>query len=332
MPKFHPTELLFSPTTACNLSCLHCNIKKRRNVLSVPVAVKFLRSCAGFGIRRVGFTGGEPFLALPFLTAIIRESVTLGLKFDRITTNGSFFKNKHEAASALKKILDAGYDGDLLVSVDAFHAGQDLKNVAFLIRSAVALSGRADIVSLAVVRGALDKKTDKRLDRLAHLLGARAVNTGSRRGYIKGKGLFIRIVPIMFSSAGLTRRFKDPWDGAWFKEDYCKGPGNVFFVLPDGKVKPCCGYANDSELLTIGNIGRDMPQKLVSNLRSNGFTRAVFEKGLQYIRKRMENAGLVCPGKTSDHCFFCAYTANLISNSRPIPRKRPADACRRGIL
>ena len=31
-----------------------------------------------------------------------------------------------------------------------------------------------------------------------------------------------------------------PWDGAWFAEDYCEGPGQALIVNPRGEVKPCC--------------------------------------------------------------------------------------------
>ena len=46
----------------------------------------------------------------------------------------------------------------------------------------------------------------------------------------------------------------DPWDGDWFAEDYCEGPGQALIVNPRGEVKPCCGFASDLDQLTIGNI------------------------------------------------------------------------------
>ena len=47
------------------------------------------------------------------------------------------------------------------------------------------------------------------------------------------------------------------WDGAWFEEDYCEGPGQALIVNPKGEVKPCCGFASDLDQLTIGNIHSD---------------------------------------------------------------------------
>ena len=42
----------------------------------------------------------------------------------------------------------------------------------------------------------------------------------------------------------------DPWDGTWFEEDYCEGPGQALIVNPRGEVKPCCGFASDLDQLT----------------------------------------------------------------------------------
>ncbi|MDD5135938.1 MAG: metallo cofactor biosynthesis protein, conjectural, partial [Candidatus Omnitrophica bacterium] len=64
---FHPEEILFSPTTVCNLTCPHCDLRRSKEVLSLPDAKRFLIGCKKKGIDRLGFTGGEPFLAREFL-------------------------------------------------------------------------------------------------------------------------------------------------------------------------------------------------------------------------------------------------------------------------
>ena len=40
----------------------------------------------------------------------------------------------------------------------------------------------------------------------------------------------------------------------WFKDDYCEGPGNIFYVHSDGNIAPCCGFANENPQLFIGKI------------------------------------------------------------------------------
>ena len=308
---FRPDEVFFSPTTQCNLRCTHCDIKKHPAVLSIKTSVRFLDACASAGVKRVGFTGGEPFLALHFLWAITKEAVGRQMSFSRIMTNGACFRNKGSIVSALKKLFCAGYDGDICVSVDAFH-DQDLRKVASFIRTAADIWKRPDLVSIAAVKGALENNTRRRLARLAHLLKARFINSSYQHASIKNKGLFIRISYIDLSPVGKAGRLKNPWDGRWFKDDFCKGPGNVFFILPDGKVKPCCGYANDTDLLTIGFVKRDTPQKLIQNAQKNRFVSTIFGSGLHPVRKALERSGIHFPGKTTNHCFFCHYLTSYV--------------------
>ncbi|MBN1526636.1 MAG: radical SAM/SPASM domain-containing protein [Candidatus Omnitrophica bacterium] len=304
--RFYPEEVLFCPTAACNLRCAHCVTPKSPALLSARPAVRFLRGCRKLGIERVGFTGGEPFLALGLVCRITREAVRAGMVFDRIMTNASWFKDTGELRSSLRRLFEAGYDGSICVSVDAFHR-QDLKKAVLFIKEAASLWNRRDMVSVASVTGAEDARTKQKLKKLARMLKARltAYNTGHCR--IKSNGLFVRVNRIDLSPVGKARRLKDPWGGRWFREDFCRGPGNVFFVMPDGSVKPCCGYATERPELTIGNIKRDTARGLMKNVRANRFVLTVFGSGLSALRKRLEARGTRFPGKTTSHCYFCHY-------------------------
>jgi hypothetical protein len=129
---------------------------------------------------------------------------------------------------------------------------------------------------------------------------------------IKNENLFIKVLYIDLSPVGKAAGLKEAWDGRWFRDDLCKGPGNVFFVLPDGKVKPCCGYAADCDMLTIGSITKDSPAQLIRNAQKNSFVASVFSSGLNPIRRRLEEAGIKFPGKTANHCFFCRYLLDSV--------------------
>ena len=311
---FRPDEVLFSPTTQCNLRCAHCDIKKRPTALSVKTAIRFLDTCANAGVKRIGFTGGEPFLALDFLCAITKEAVCRRISFSRIMTNGAWFNTKKKLGSALKRLFCAGYDGDFCLSVDAFHR-QDLRKVASFIRTAADIWKRPDIVSIAAVKGVLENRTRGRLIKLSLLLNAHLTSLAHRHASIKSGAFFVKIFNIGLSPVGKAARLKDPWDGRWFRDDFCRGPGNVFFVLPDGTVKPCCGYANDASILTIGSIKHDTPQKLLRNAEKNRFVSEIFRSGLHPIRKALERSGIRFPGKTTNHCFFCYYLTYYVPRS-----------------
>jgi len=306
---FKPEEVLFSPTTDCNLSCEHCNVQPSRPRLSSRTAIRFLDGCRAAGVRRVGFTGGEPFLAPDFLCEVTKAAVDKEFLFDRVMTNGVWWRRTKELVEALTRLRDAGYDGSICVSVDAFHK-QEIRRVARFIRAAIELWRRPEVVTLARVFGAYDRRTMKMLGELARTLKARLGRSMAGGYYIKSGELFIKIYSLELVPVGKAAGLKNPWNGKWFKDDYCRGPGNCFLVMPDGDVKPCCGYASDSAALTIGNIRRDSANAILRKLRKNRFASTVFDSGLGAVRKRLEKSGVRFPGKTTDRCSFCYHILN----------------------
>ena len=252
--------------------------------------------CKLAGIKRVSFTGGEPFLRPEFLNRISVLAVREEMLFGRIMTNGVWYKDVWDLKNVLTRLHKAGYDGDICVSVDAFHT-QNIRKVAAFIKAAVSIWRRPDIVSIAWVGGVRDKETKVKLNKLLFSV----------------KPLPIKTVRIPLSPVNETMsKLKSSWGDRWFKEDYCKGPGNALFVMPDGDVKPCCGYATDHAVLTIGNINRDSAVELINKARRNDFVRSVFTIGLSGIRKRLMKLGVRFPGKTENHCFFCNYILTKI--------------------
>jgi hypothetical protein len=100
----------------------------------------------------------------------------------------------------------------------------------------------------------------------------------------------------------------NPWDGAWFEEDYCEGPGQALIVNPRGEVKPCCGFASDLDQLTIGNIHTDSVAAIIRRARAHPYVGKLFREGLTAIRDEiLDNDPNALPGATSNHCFFCWY-------------------------
>ena len=266
---FSPKEVLFASTTDCNLNCAHCSVERGGARLPIPAALKFLRSCRKAGVERVGFTGGEPFLDTPFLFALTESAVANGLLFGLVTTNARWFKNAPQLRRTLTELRDRGYDGSFGVSVDAFH-GKSPAKPALFIETALELWNRPDVARVISVRGARDKETEAILDALAVALKAKLVRVGGHR-VIRNDSLFVPITAIDLSPVGKAEPLLDPWGKRWFEEDLCQGPGHVFYVLPNGDVKPCCGYATDSERLTIGNIHKHTAAAMLKSASRNPF-------------------------------------------------------------
>ena len=246
-----------------------------------------------------------------FLYRIVRRGIALDFFFGRLMTNGVWFRNKNHLNSVLLKLYDCGYDGSICTSVDAFHKS-NLNKIVLFIKTALKIWGRGDLISIASVRGAADAETLKVLRGLALKLSAKLKVFSSRVMSIKSDYIFIPISFIDISPVGRASNIKNPWDGKWFKEDFCAGPGNVFMVMPDGLVKPCCGYAGHNELLTVGDIKCDNAASILKNIKSNYFTRAIFTRGLTGIRKSMEKKRITFISKTTNHCFFCNYLLERI--------------------
>ena len=309
--KFKPEEILFSHIDDCNLSCAHCNVKKTGQLLSKRAAVKFLKNCKKNSVTRVGFTGGEPFMEPDFLCAVIKQAVKEGMLFDKIITNGVWFGNKRHLKKVLTKLQKAGYDGSICVSVDVLHR-QSLKKLALFIKLATAMWRRSDFISIAYTKCFKDHFTALKLRKLAKTLNAKLHKTNGCFLYMKNEELFIRFIGVRLSPVGRARGLKNEWGNEWFKEDHCRGPGNVFFVLPSGDVKPCCGYAHELKEFTIGNINRDSVETLMNNLKRNRFISTVFTSGLSAIRKRLQKKRIIFPGKAGEHCYFCHYVLTSI--------------------
>jgi len=315
---FKPEEIIFAPTSKCNLACAHCRVKRVRDELSPEEAITFLKACRGRGIERVGFSGGEPFLRPDFLDAVSAAAVKEGLLFDRLMTNGVWDKNKVQLQTTLASLRKAGFDGTFGVSIDTYHA-QDVRRLAGFFETVFSVWKRRDCCEIISVSSPDETQTRKKLKTLAGLLGGRmllrdkepfsivdaALPRREKKSFDDGSALRINIVRVPYSASAE----EEAWDAeAWFEDDYCRGPGNVFYVHPDGSVSVCCGFANENPALKIGTIS-DGYAKLMRRAAATPLVKACFETGPAAFRARLEARGRRFPGKSADPCFFCDFCA-----------------------
>ena len=173
--------------------------------------------------------------------------------------------------------------------------------MALFIKTAASIWNRPEMITIAAVKGAKDKATHAKLEKLSRLLGCRLKYSNSVR-VIRSNDLFIPITYIDLSAAGKAAKLKNPWGNQWFKDDFCKGPGNIFFVAPDGAVYPCCGYANENGFIYRHN---QRYTKTALPCFTNRFVVMVFG------HRDPKNSKASPSFKTKDHCFFCSYLALL---------------------
>jgi pyruvate-formate lyase-activating enzyme len=305
---FRPDYLSFAGTYQCNLTCTHCCVPiEWTDRLDLTAALRFLEEAHAFGIRNLGFTGGEPFLYPEFLAAVSRRAAQLGWRFDKIVTNGVWHRNQDHLMDVLAELAAAGYGGKVGLSVDKFH-GVHTGKLAEFCRAARRVFGRDNVLSVSYASRRPDVGLEP-VQALARQLGA-VVEWSDvlRRFLVVSDELTMTLNWNHLAPVERAERLEGGWDGTWFEEDYCEGPGQALIVNPRGDVKPCCGFASDLDQLTIGNIYRDSVAAVVRRGQRHPYVGKVFRQGLSAIREEiLARDPQALPAETSNHCFFCWY-------------------------
>ena len=294
--EFNPTEIIFACTTLCNLRCAHCFVERIPEKLDAEDAKKLILSCRenpNSKIEKIGFSGGEPFLAPEFLREVISFSRKNDFMFDQIMTNGVWWNNEDGLSAELKKIYDAGYDGKIGISYDNFH-GQNYEKVRHFCSTVNEIFGEENINIQTVADPLLNDEKTKKLEEELNALS-------------EDFAADIFILPQTFKCND-----EHGWQSKkWFKEDFCQGPGQILFVHPTGDIAPCCGFANENRSLFIGKI-TDSFEKIMQNARKSPMIKNCYEKGLLKCAKEIAKTGKKMPenGRTDDICTFCDWLCN----------------------
>lgn len=304
---FNPKEIIFCPTDSCNLKCPHCFVKRTKNQLNIQDAKTFLHSAAPF-IEKVGFSGGEPFLFPEFLTELSKETVKCDLLFDQIMTNGIWWETHEKLNATLQSLFDAGYDGKIGLSFDAFHA-QNPAAIEIFINEVQKIFGTNSIIIQSV------KYEGRSLSPGRHFVASAPLSAGevspatpplnfSPKDFKKKHPE----IPFYYLPQTFLSSDKRAWKNLfWFKEDFCEGPGQILFVHAFGDIAPCCGFANENKEMFIGKI-TDNFETIIKNASENKMTKLCYEKGLSSLRKKIQKTNKkLLPGITADICTFCDF-------------------------
>ncbi|MBP3741670.1 MAG: hypothetical protein J6J00_01665 [Treponema sp.] len=345
---FHPTEIIFSTTTACNLHCQHCFINRTPRRLEIEDAVRLIENCVANGgkpgagdkngtplpvIDRIGFSGGEPFLYMDFLIEVTKAAISHDLMFDQIMTNGDWWHDEDELTDTLQKLYDAGYDGKIGLSWDSYH-GQTAVRMETFISTVLEIFGED---SINIQRVEEDNKGGESLPLARTSLLATPSPRGMQQSCLSPKTPenSPRVFACKNSIASECERTTPPTDipvyhlprtypsddsrawqaRRWFKEDYCQGPGNILYVHADGNIAPCCGFANENPALFIGTI-HDNFETIMQKAAANPLIKICYEKGLSHYRRHglkkcLRSQGKKLPGTTGENCTLCDFICKL---------------------
>lgn len=313
-PGFNPEEIIFCPTSLCNLKCPHCFVEQKNCRLNIDDSITLLEDCAkNIDLLKVGFSGGEPFLNLDFTAEICRKAINLGLVFDRIMTNGVWWNTAEDLKNKLSAIYDAGFDGKIGLSFDKFH-GQNVEKIAGFINGCHEIFNDRSCVEILSVVDSADPKKDTEdfllsINELKEKLGFS--KTTSRLDKKNGIGSLIlqddegaELTVYRFAQSFIPDENIQLKDKKWFAEDYCQYTGNVFYVHSDGNIAPCCGFANEKKELFIGTV-KDTFDTLMKNASKNKMVCLCYTEGLLQKAKEMQKAKLLPKGKCNDMCSLC---------------------------
>lgn len=309
---FNPTQVIFAPSAQCNLFCEHCFVDRSRGLgstkMQISEALAFLENCAQKGITKVGFSGGEPFLETDFISEIIQKTISLDLAFDRLMTNGIWWNTLSECKKKLNQIYTAGFDGTLSLSFDSWH-GQDPKKIATFLTLAFDIFSDSVHYELTTVSNKEGLFSHSLLHELAENLDMQVkIKNNKPIGLYRKKTEIKKISYLPISCIQYSENpTKNNWHAKkWFKNDFCEGPGHIFYVHPDARVAVCCGFANEKDQLIVGSI-TDKVDDLIQKACLTEHIHHCYVTGLATYRKILAKKGIQFPGRTDDPCYFCAW-------------------------
>ena len=241
-----------------------------------------------------------------FLCELIKTAVDCDFMFDRIMTNGDWWKSEEDLRGSLQKIYDAGYDGKIGLSYDKYH-GQSEERIATFIQKVWEIFGN-DALEIQSVEGKSGSGTafTEKLKSLASLLKLDYEEKLSKSGLgvaslSDGEHFLPAYIQTESYQAGDERAWRDK---VWFKDEHCPEMGQILFVHATGDIAPCCGFANENEALFIGKI-TDSFDRVLQKASANKMIKICYEEGLSKQIKALREQGKLPEGKTSDVCTFC---------------------------
>lgn len=232
-------------------------------------------------------------------------------------TNGVWWKTEEDLTETLQKIYDAGFDGKIGLSWDVFH-NQSFDQIYTFITKVHAIFGtdRLDIQSVIKENDNFENKLIELSEKLNCQLTKNIDKKNGRGEYLLENDEIY--MPVFREAQTYTADNPIAWKSRkWFTEDYCQGPGNILFVHPNGKIAPCCGFANEEEKLIIGDISQNL-KAVLQQADNNSLVKLCYEKGLSTLQKSKQVKSLLkskglC--KTSEQCTFCQFIAKNLSET-----------------
>ncbi len=259
-------ELWIYVTNRCNLACKHCLVRGGENVkeeLSIGELKGIIEEALLLGLKRVFFTGGEPFLRSDIFELI--ELVTRKLNLELvILTNGTLLN-----LETIEKL--AGYPKlAVQVSIEGPEAGinDEIRGKKSYRKALRALDLLVELEIRTIVTSTATKDNISRIPALSDLLYEKGVRTHHilwlhNRGRARQNRVSVDSSDIYLLMEQLNRKeikidnwegFRDRiYGGRGTKIDGCHGGITSLCIDSDGGVYPCPSVAGEVDFL-MGDV------------------------------------------------------------------------------
>jgi cyclic pyranopterin phosphate synthase len=214
-------DLRVSVTDRCNFRCRYCMPREvfgegyeflpRRAILRFGEIQRVVRIVAGFGVRKVRITGGEPLLRRDLSQLITMLTQIKGVEL-ALTTNGALLPEQAQA------LADAGLKR-VTVSLDSL----DDKTFRAMNDADFPVADVLDGIEAAAVAGLTPIKINAMVQR-----GVNEDSAVELARYFKGSGHIVRFIEFM--DVGMTNN--------WRPEDVCVGADIVERITAEFPAEP----------------------------------------------------------------------------------------------
>jgi hypothetical protein len=253
---FPVNRVNFRFTYHCNVACRHCynssgpHAKAQRIELEAMLGI--IAQMAEAGIDALNLTGGEPFLYVDDLVALIAAGRAAGLHEISIYSNGFWGSTPDKARQMLQRLAAAGFmrgaRDHLKLSTGIYHQEFiDLERLMAIGRRFFDMFGRRLLVDCELPPGTREPPLKIRQVLDAH---DRYTTVVYRQVLPLGRG---QALP-----GSALHRIDAP----------CRRIDQLTFD-PDGSVRPCCGLNNENLGVKIGELGRHGLRDLVKRMQND---------------------------------------------------------------
>jgi hypothetical protein len=294
----------FRFTYHCNIACRHCynssgpGRKSERIALDRMLAI--VAQMPEAGLSRLILTGGEPFLYVEDVLALIRAARAADVRRISINSNAFWASTEDRARRMLERLADAGFmqsrQDNLKISSGIYHTEfVDLDRIFNLARAHYATFGRPLMVDFEFDAGATEKR-DEAMERFRAAGVLDWVDLQFRTVSPLGRGKDLDVIP----------------------STDCSAPCNIIDQVvfdPDSLVRPCCGLNNENHGVVVGQLERPL-KDLVKRVQNDPVLQFMASNPMDAIFGHLDMAAK--PEGYAGICDLCQHAVGDMRDKEPL--------------